>query len=87
MEYQVLGLAQGASKEEVKAVYKREAMKWHPDRHCQASPGDIKHANEQFRKVSDAYEAIISGQVRYTPTVILVKDENIFELYLSRLRS
>ena len=35
--YKVLGVARGASLEEVKKAYKTQALVWHPDRHSNAS--------------------------------------------------
>ena len=64
MEYQLLGIKPGASKDEVKAAYKREALVWHPDKHCQASDAEAQRAAEHFKKVSEAYERISKGQVR-----------------------
>ena len=37
--YKVLGVARGASLEEVKKAYKTQALVWHPDRHSNASQG------------------------------------------------
>lgn len=63
MEYYVLGVKPGASREDVKAAYRKEAMRWHPDRHAASGPQAAKEAAEKFRKVSEAYEAIQSGKV------------------------
>lgn len=51
--YRVLGVEPGASPEEIKAAYRRLAMKYHPDR----NPGD-KAAEEQFKDIQEAYEAL-----------------------------
>jgi|AntRauMFilla1563_2_1112583.scaffolds.fasta_scaffold186672_1 DnaJ-class molecular chaperone len=64
MEYTVLGLSPGASTVEVKAAYRREALKWHPDRHISGGEQQTQLASERFRQVSEAYEAIQSGSVR-----------------------
>lgn len=54
--YDTLGVRPGASAEELKRAYRREAMKWHPDRHPE---GAAKAAAEKkFKQVSEAYQAL-----------------------------
>ena len=64
MEYTVLGLSPGASTDEVKAAFRREALKWHPDRHVAGGEANAQVASERFRQISEAYDAIRSGKVR-----------------------
>lgn len=51
--YEILGVAQGASEEDIKKAYKKLAKKWHPDKH----QGD-KTAEEKFKEISAAYELL-----------------------------
>ena len=51
--YEVLGVARGASGEELKKAYRRSAMKHHPDR----NPGDAV-ALEAFKDCKEAYEVL-----------------------------
>jgi DnaJ-class molecular chaperone len=51
--YEVLGVAKGASEEEIKKSYRKLARKYHPDR----NPGD-KQAETQFKEVQDAYDIL-----------------------------
>jgi molecular chaperone DnaJ len=51
--YEVLGVARNATTVEVKAAYRRLALKWHPDR----NPGD-RQAEERFKELSLAYAVL-----------------------------
>ena len=55
--YKSLGLDRNASKDDVKKAYRKLAKQYHPDK----NPGN-KQAEEKFKEVSEAYEAINSGK-------------------------
>uniref|UniRef100_A0A8C3BL54 DnaJ heat shock protein family (Hsp40) member B1 n=1 Tax=Cairina moschata TaxID=8855 RepID=A0A8C3BL54_CAIMO len=50
--YRTLGLARGASDEEVKRAYRRQALRFHPDKNKE--PG----AEERFKEVAEAYDVL-----------------------------
>jgi molecular chaperone DnaJ len=53
--YKVLNVAKSATEAELKASYRRLAMKYHPDR----NPND-KDAEEKFKEAKEAYEVLTS---------------------------
>lgn len=56
--YAVLEISPSATNDEVKAAYRRMAMKNHPDKVATLGPEVQKAAAEKFRKVQEAYETI-----------------------------
>jgi molecular chaperone DnaJ len=57
--YEVLGVERGAEAEEIKKSYRKLAVKHHPDK----NPGD-KAAEEKFKELGEAYEALSDPQKR-----------------------
>jgi len=57
--YEVLGVARGASRDEIKAAYRKLAVKHHPDK----NPGD-KAAEESFKEASEAYAVLSDADKR-----------------------
>jgi len=59
--YEVLGVGRNASEAEIKKVYRRLAMKYHPDR----NQGDARaEAEEQFKEAKEAYEVLSDARKR-----------------------
>ena len=57
--YEVLSVAKGASKDDIKKAYRRLAVQFHPDR----NPGD-KQAEEKFKEATEAYEVLADEKKR-----------------------
>lgn len=51
--YEVLGVQQAATKDEIKASYRKLALQYHPDRNP-----DNKEAEEKFKEATEAYEVL-----------------------------
>jgi len=56
--YKILEIEPSATDEELKKAYRRMAMKHHPDKLATMGEEIQKAAQEKFRKVTEAYEAI-----------------------------
>lgn len=59
--YEILGVARGASADEIKQAYRKLAMKHHPDR---VPPEEKKQAEEKFKELSEAYAVLSDAQKR-----------------------
>jgi molecular chaperone DnaJ len=57
--YAVMGVPRAATEEDIRAAYRRLALRWHPDR----NPGD-KAAEAAFRGISRAYETLSDPERR-----------------------
>lgn len=57
--YDLLEISPTASPEEVKKAFRKQAMKYHPDR----NPGD-KEAEQRFKQINEAYEVLKDEQKR-----------------------
>ena len=51
--YEVLSVSRGASDQELKSAYRKQALKYHPDR----NPGN-RAAEDKFREASEAYQVL-----------------------------
>ena len=57
--YEVLGVSRGATEQELKSAYRKQALKYHPDR----NPGDHA-AEEKFKQASEAYQVLSDSDKR-----------------------
>ncbi len=57
--YEVLGLTRSAGDDEIKAAFRKLAMKWHPDK----NPGD-QDCEHRFKEINEAYDILKDGERR-----------------------
>ncbi len=57
--YEVLGVSRDAGKDEIKAAYRKLALKYHPDK----NPGN-KEAEERFKEAAEAYAVLSDPEKR-----------------------
>lgn len=56
--YEILGISKNASKTEIKKVYRKLALKYHPDKNPD------KDAEEKFKEISEAYAVLYDDEKR-----------------------
>jgi molecular chaperone DnaJ len=57
--YEVLGVSRDVTDQELKSAYRKQALKYHPDR----NPGD-RAAEERFKQASEAYQVLSDADKR-----------------------
>lgn len=55
-DYETLGVPVGTPKVDLKAAYRKLALKWHPDKH----PDNVEEAQKMFQKITKAYEVLMT---------------------------
>lgn len=56
--HEVLGVSPTASDNEIRSAYKRQALRWHPDR----NPDNVDEANRRFIEIGNAYASLTDDQ-------------------------
>jgi molecular chaperone DnaJ len=62
--YEILGVKEGASKEEIKKAYREAAKKYHPDQYGNNPLKDL--AEEKMRELNEAYEYLMKNTSDYS---------------------
>ena len=58
--YEVLGVSENASDEEIKKAYKELVKKYHPDKYQNNPLSDL--AEEKLQEINEAYEMLMKGR-------------------------
>ncbi|RKD24536.1 hypothetical protein BEP19_09135 [Ammoniphilus oxalaticus] len=69
--YDLLQVPTNADPHEMKQAYRKQAMKWHPDKH--SDPVQFSAANAYFRAINEAY-AVLSKEARRNESASEVKE-------------
>jgi DnaJ-class molecular chaperone len=59
--YDILGVSKSASQDEIKKAYRKEALKWHPDKH---KSNDKEEAERRFKQINEAYQVLSDPEKR-----------------------
>ena len=62
--YNVLGVSQTATQEEIKKAFRSQAKIWHPDTHIGESIEEINKAEEVMKTITAAYEVLSDLSLR-----------------------
>ena len=58
--YEILGVSETATDDEIRKAYKKLAIKWHPDK----NPDNKDEAERKFKQISAAYAVLGDKQKR-----------------------
>lgn len=58
--YDILGISKTASEKEIKSAYRKQALKWHPDK----NPDNKREAEEKFKEINEAYQVLSDNKKR-----------------------
>lgn len=77
--YKTLGISKGATDEDIKKAYRKQALKWHPDKNKSAA------AEEKFKEIAEAYEVLSDPKKREIYDQYGEEGNCVFFVFLHRI--
>ena len=75
--YSILGIEKGASDEEIKKAYRKQALKWHPDRNIQ----NKEQATTKFKEIAEGMNSSPTSN-KHTLLLLLSSPSSSFSFLL-----
>ncbi|ETO13409.1 dnaJ like protein, partial [Reticulomyxa filosa] len=63
--YKILDVGNEIEEKELEKAFRKQAMKWHPDRFSAGTEEEQKAAEEKFKEIGEAYEVLKDSKLRY----------------------
>uniref|UniRef100_H2YFW2 J domain-containing protein n=1 Tax=Ciona savignyi TaxID=51511 RepID=H2YFW2_CIOSA len=88
--YKILGVSRDASDDQIKKAYRKQALKFHPDRHSSATPEEKEATEHKFKEVGEAYAVLSDEKKRGRfdrgedvdgPSMQDIDPNNIFQMF------
>lgn len=73
--YALLEVEQTASVDQIRAAFRKFALKFHPDRHVDGGPEKVARATRIYRRGSEALETLVDPMKRKAYDVVLAQGE------------
>lgn len=75
--YELMGISEGASQDEIKKAYRSLALSAHPDKQATMDPEEAKKVEENFIKIKEAYDLLLDPVKRKQYDSSLDFDESL----------